>query len=174
MLEGAEMKGLSLQQPWASLISIDAKRIETRSWNTYYRGPIAIHASKTFRETRSLCFQGPFYSVLHVAGLVDIVRPGVLGVERLPCGAIVAVAELKHVGCIRHDRQGVYVGGNYRDGPHVDVSASELLFGNFTPGRFGWVLDKIVRLREPISCRGSLGLWDVPADVAAKIKEQLG
>ena len=39
------MKAISLLQPWATLVSIGAKRVETRSWRTDYRGPIAIHAS---------------------------------------------------------------------------------------------------------------------------------
>jgi len=41
------MKALSLWQPWASLIALDVKRIETRGWSTKYRGPLAIHAGKS-------------------------------------------------------------------------------------------------------------------------------
>ena len=40
-----EMKALSLRQPWASLIAEGRKTIETRTWRTRYRGPLAIHAS---------------------------------------------------------------------------------------------------------------------------------
>ncbi len=39
------MKALTLWQPWASLIAIGAKSIETRSWATPYRGRLAIHAA---------------------------------------------------------------------------------------------------------------------------------
>ena len=39
------MKVLSLRQPWASLIADGSKTIETRTWRTDYRGPLAIHAS---------------------------------------------------------------------------------------------------------------------------------
>lgn len=39
------MKALTLQQPWATLLATGRKRIETRSWKTSYRGPIAIHAA---------------------------------------------------------------------------------------------------------------------------------
>lgn len=35
------MKALTLTQPWATLVAIQAKRIETRSWGTDYRGWIA-------------------------------------------------------------------------------------------------------------------------------------
>ncbi len=33
------MKCISLIQPWATLIIHGAKRFETRSWRTPYRGP---------------------------------------------------------------------------------------------------------------------------------------
>lgn len=76
------IKALTLYQPWATLVAIGAKRIETRSWWTAYRGLLAIHASKTFGATnRALCHQEPFRSAL-LAG----------GVERLsdlPLGAVV-------------------------------------------------------------------------------------
>lgn len=39
------MKVLSLLQPWASLVVLGHKKIETRSWKTDYRGEILIHAS---------------------------------------------------------------------------------------------------------------------------------
>ena len=43
-----EMKALSLKQPWASLIAIGKKTIETRTWSTNYRGKLLIVSSKTF------------------------------------------------------------------------------------------------------------------------------
>ena len=42
----AEMRALSLWQPWASLIYDGRKTIETRHWEMLYRGPLAIHAAK--------------------------------------------------------------------------------------------------------------------------------
>lgn len=40
------MKAISLLEPWASLIKEKVKYIETRSWQTKYRGELYIHASK--------------------------------------------------------------------------------------------------------------------------------
>ena len=37
---GDDMKAPSLWQPWASAIAVGAKRVETRSWPTNYRGPL--------------------------------------------------------------------------------------------------------------------------------------
>lgn len=48
------MKALSIHQPWAWLIVNGYKTIENRSWNTKYRGPVLIHASKNVR-TRDYC-----------------------------------------------------------------------------------------------------------------------
>lgn len=39
---------LSVRQPWASFIVAGIKDVENRSWNTSLRGPVFIHASKTF------------------------------------------------------------------------------------------------------------------------------
>lgn len=44
------MKALTIRQPWAQLIAIGAKQIETRSWPTKHRGRIAIHAGMNQRN----------------------------------------------------------------------------------------------------------------------------
>lgn len=40
------MKVLSIRQPWAWLIVQGFKPVENRSWETLWRGPVAIHASQ--------------------------------------------------------------------------------------------------------------------------------
>lgn len=40
------MKALSIKQPWANLIAAGKKTIETRLWETDYRGPLLIVSSK--------------------------------------------------------------------------------------------------------------------------------
>lgn len=44
------MKAISIKQPWAGLIANGKKTIETRTWNTSYRGPLLICAGKTIDE----------------------------------------------------------------------------------------------------------------------------
>ncbi|MCI6265916.1 MAG: ASCH domain-containing protein, partial [Erysipelotrichaceae bacterium] len=39
------IKVLSLKEPFASLIKEGIKKVETRSWQTSYRGELYIHAS---------------------------------------------------------------------------------------------------------------------------------
>ena len=41
------MKALSVRQPWANLIADGVKTIETRTWNSNYRGDILILSSKS-------------------------------------------------------------------------------------------------------------------------------
>jgi hypothetical protein len=55
------MKALSVIQPWATLLVCGAKRLETRSWKTSYRGSLLIVASRKFPEDcRRLCSIEPF------------------------------------------------------------------------------------------------------------------
>ena len=42
---------------------------------------------------------------------------------------------------------------------------TEYQLGNFTVGRFGWVLENVKALETPIPCRGRLGLFNVALDV---------
>ena len=41
-----KIKAISLWQPWANLIAVGAKKYETRSWKTNYRGALLICASR--------------------------------------------------------------------------------------------------------------------------------
>ena len=40
-------KALSLKQPWANMICSGEKTIETRTWNTHYRGDLVICSSQS-------------------------------------------------------------------------------------------------------------------------------
>src|SRR6476620_4962366 len=90
------MKALTLTQPWATLIASGAKRVETRSWGTSYRGPVAIHAAKGLGPIggksglRAQCGTPPFdYYILQWRLKTKQID--------LPLGAIVAVANLASV-----------------------------------------------------------------------------
>jgi len=50
------MKAISIRQPWAELILQGRKTIELRTWQTHYRGRIAIHASQTVREEACVAY----------------------------------------------------------------------------------------------------------------------
>lgn len=44
------MKVLSVWEPYASLLAAGLKDVENRDWYTNHRGPLLIHASKTWEE----------------------------------------------------------------------------------------------------------------------------
>jgi hypothetical protein len=138
------MKAISMTQPWATLVAIGAKRIETRSWQTRYRGPLAIHASKGFpRDAIELALEEPFRSTL--------ARAGVKRLADLPRGAVIATARLVECRSTTPDM----IDGSWVDG----LSDLEDAFGDYTPGRYGLVLADVVPLPEPIPARGALSLW---------------
>lgn len=163
------MKALSFTQPWASLVAIGAKQIETRSWNTTHRGLIAIHAARDFKpDAQELCATEPFRSTLLEARakLPNFHQNPKTGqVSGLPLGAVVAVGVLAEVrrmvegyaGVLKMEtldpRSGIV---NYRDLP----DGPEREFGYYAAGRYAFVLRDVAMLREPIPARGALGLWD--------------
>ena len=158
------MKGLSLTQPWATLVAIKAKRIETRSWSTNYRGVVAIHAAKGMpRQAQEICFDEPFFSSLEAAGdwVPDVELPAPRK-PNLPFGTIIAVADLWDCRSIDACRR------------WVPTDERELAFGDYTEGRWMWFLCKIRQLSTQIPCRGALGLWSVSAEVILQINAQLG
>jgi hypothetical protein len=40
------------------------------------------------------------------------------------------------------------------------LSEQEIAFGDYTPGRYAWILDNIQCLPEPVWCPGHQGLWE--------------
>lgn len=135
------MKALTLTQPWATLVAIGAKRIETRSWSTAYRGPLAIHAAKGMpREAIGFCFTPLFTDALLRAGYRFPRRD-------LPFGAVVAIVRL--VGTRRTEDVAPQLAGT-----------KELTFGDYTPGRYAWFFEYDGPLALPVAATGHLGLWE--------------
>ena len=171
------MKAITLWQPWASLLACGAKRYETRSWSTSYRGPIAIHAGK-------VCY-GPYACELPIGftdAAVNAFWPGqtdpcaiVDNWDELPRGAVIATADLVNCWYIV-----------YHPGPNVDVAKhipigaesmtldrhapdfgayfvpteQEMLFGDWTPGRYAWEFSNMKMLNEPIPAKGGQRIWN--------------
>lgn len=48
------------------------------------------------------------------------------------------------------------------------ISEQEQAFGDFSEGRFGFVLKNIRKLDVPIPAKGSLGLWEFPLEVTIR------
>jgi hypothetical protein len=132
----AQMKALTLWQPYASLVTIAAKRVETRSWQTDYRGPLAIHASAEEAHLH-LALDEPFRSLLLAAGLDP---------ADLPLGRIVATCFLSAIMPINAEM------------PYL--TPQEFSLGDYSLGRFAWFLAEQRRLVDPIPAKGMQRLWD--------------
>lgn len=151
------MKALTLTQPWASLVAIGAKAIETRGWQTKHRGELAIHAAKGFpRWAQDACYEEPFFSVLRGRlGAPDF------DVSYLPLGAVVAVVELVDVVPTDHPTL-----------QHT-LTADEAAFGDYAEGRHAWLLRYPRRLVDPIPARGFQHLWNASDELAAAVRAEI-
>ena len=135
------MKTITLWQPWASLIATGAKKIETRSWPTKYRGLLAIHASASAPSwVKKLRFIEPYRSVLYKHNLL-------LSADKWPFGKVVATCNL--VDCVEITNQ-------FIDG----LTEQEKAFGDYTPGRYAWILEDVKKLDPPVPAKGKQGLWN--------------
>jgi hypothetical protein len=148
------VKALVLHQPWASLMALGSKTIETRGWRTHYRGDIAICASArhcwhelgdvanpVFRE--ALCRMLPFDKVLCVVELYDCVPTEILTAK----------------------------GRDDKSVPRMNLLESP--FGNFNPGRYGWLTRNLRTLPHPVPVRGFQRIFNLREDIASGIKVQL-
>lgn len=159
------MKTISLWNPWAHLVVVGAKRYETRSWPTRYRGPVAIHAAKKWTgELQRLVATTPFRywwedepftakgcgEIIGVVNLVDCVPA-----ESVP-------AELARL----NDRKGISNEALLRN-------LEQICFGDFTAGRWAWKLEQPRRLKKFVKTRGFQGFWNLPDGVEFMVNEEL-
>jgi hypothetical protein len=156
------MKALTLTQPWAALVVIGAKAIETRDWWTSFRGQILITASKKWPvDCKQLCLTPPFSTALGVneGGLVP----------DLPLGYALGVVDL--VECFKFDAE---TERKIRRRSELGtLPPFEADFGDYSAGRSGFVFKNERLLPDPVPCKGALGLWDVPADLEHAVLKQL-
>lgn len=149
------MKALTLTQPWATLVAIGAKRIETRSWPTSFRGQIAIHAAKSFPgSAKDMCTARFFCRVLGWPEAPpqltqEWIDDNSRRIKSLPVGCVLATAML--VNCIETSLIRRYVS---------PFTEQEEGFGDYTPGRFGFLLENVIQLAAPVPAKGALGLWE--------------
>ena len=136
------MKALSVRAPWWWFILHGGKDIENRNWATRVRGRVAIHASKWWTiEDISLDFETAC-RIAQLAFPADALRANAI-YQRDARGCIVGTVEI--VDC-------------------VAVSDSPWFCGEF-----GFVLRNPIAFEKPIPCRGSLGFFDLPVDVEARL-----
>lgn len=169
------MKALTLWQPWASLVALGVKSIETRSWSTPYRGQLAIHAAKTRPKTYAMQV-GDYRCVPLNDGRWSLVHAGSGHVAILPFGQVLAIATLADVVPIDGPNEAGHlrfvcpdIGGGltryvfadpWRQPALEEDVTDQRPYGDYSePGRFAWILDDVRPLAEPVTARGRQQLW---------------
>jgi activating signal cointegrator 1 len=158
------MKVLSLLQPWASLVvtahpnvcivgpngkeARGIKQWETRSWQP--KDPtlievlktegFLIHASKAWKnDQKQLYYQWPFTEYSENLNLAF--------------GCI--------IGHVKLDQ--IWSSDKWVSNTSVSESEGiqeEYYFGDYSPGRFAWLLRSPILFKEPIPAAGALGFWN--------------
>lgn len=140
------MKVLTLRQPYATLVVIGEKKIETRGFAASHRGPILIHSSSNMTEhEKKLCKTEPFKTALK-------------GVDVLHLGCIIGKVDIINVSPTVFYRQcsksiPLNEGKKYSRNDWL----KEFRFGNYSAGRFGWLLKDHVAFKHHIHFSGGVG-----------------
>lgn len=147
----AEMRALSIRQPWAWAITCAGKTVENRSRGTRYRGLLAIHAGKTVHRED-----------LEDPRILEAIASRGFEIEEGPArlGAVVGAAEI--TGCHLSPDFGGTCG-----------ATRPLCSPWAVRDQYHWQIASARPLPEPIPCRGALGLWRLPEDVERAVREQL-
>lgn len=169
------MRVLTLWEPWATFMALEGKGIESRSWATPYRGPIAIQAAKITSEIDGAA------DAWEEAGFDPATLPGD---GAWPLGSIISVGEL--VDCFRVKRilsptgadglpleNGLPVDVEDDQGTRRAVRWADWRLGDLRPGRVGWLTRGMRRLRAPVPVRGHQGLWELDETTERAVLAQL-
>lgn len=93
-------KVLSVRQPFAWLLAIGEKDVENRTWDTAYRGPILIHAGKSYHEG--------YKDIRHLLEDDGFALP-----DKMERGGIVGVATITDMITRRRHRRDYWFEGPY-------------------------------------------------------------
>ena len=129
------MKVLSLTEPYATLIRNGKKKVETRSWKTSYRGELYIHASSTKipKETKENI------------ELMNLVKDNDMNYGNIIC-------KCNLVNCVKMTTE--YVEDIRKN------NYQEYICGEYSEGRYAWILENIEILDKPINVKGHLSIWN--------------
>lgn len=145
------MKAISLWQPWASAMAAGAKRNETRSWPSSYRGELAICSAKR-KPTPEEVGEGDTYRAAMA----------------LPYGFVLCVVDM--FDCVPTARFCTQTAGA---GDFIVLDGAEAELGDYSQGRFAWRTRSCRRLLNPVPVVGRQGLFNLPPDVEALVRKEM-
>lgn len=136
------MKALTLWQPWATLIAHGIKTVETRSWPICAPvDQLAIHAAKRPMTRDDEAWLRRELTDRYSREFADVLARQ----ARMMRGVVVAVCAVEV--CL--------------PGPAVlKAMPDQAPWGDFTAGRWAWVLKDITPVDPPVPATGRQGLWD--------------
>ena len=149
------MYAITLHQPWASLIALGIKTVETRSWPAPERligQTVAIHAGKKIVRQPGCLVEREL-----------LVRLGGDWRRAISSGVVVATATLAgeaRVSCSNP------AGGYAVHDPSTEVGCAVGAertpvdpWGDFSPGRWLWFLTDVRALPDPVPAIGRQSFW---------------
>lgn len=164
------MRALTIRQPWAWAVICGGKDVENRAANfpAGYRGWVAVHAG--LKDDLSGLSHPAVVAALRKVGVIDSRESACFSAA--PRGAVVGAARVVGAHLIT---------GELADGRQCSQSVPEVV-GAYRARCSPWAdpfsvwhveLADAVALPVPVPCRGQLGLWTLPPDVEAQVREQV-
>lgn len=154
-----EARAITLWQPWASLVALGLKAVETRGRPTSWRGPLVIHAARRWdRDQVEIWVE----LGIRLADLVGADDPRVVEFRAAepPRNAALAVTRV--------------VATHFAAAFARSLPEREVILGDYSSDRRAWVLGEVYRLRHRVPCRGAQGLWMLPRRVLHLVARQMG
>ena len=149
------MYAITLHQPWATLIALGLKKVETRSWPAPERilgQVIAIHAGKRVVRRPGDRIEQELQN-----------RLGEDWIRTIPAGAVLATATLAGMARVKYvDPMTGHAVHDVRTemGCAVGVARTHIdPWGDFSPSRWLWFLADVKALPEPVPAVGRQSFW---------------
>ena len=146
------MKAITLYQPWATLVALGIKNIETRSWRPPYAligQRIAIHAGARRPTSRDM-------EVLRwLDGRDDLPPDG----DAYPLRCIVATVQMVSAWqVVKLTHGGTMAVASDWAGQTLYFPVDP--YGDFSVGRWLWELEDVERLDSPVFTTGKQRFWE--------------
>jgi hypothetical protein len=156
-------KALTIHQPESWLVACGYQRVANRSWDTDYRGLVAIHAGvhrnhspeETIELMTALGHEPINYALQSKQHKAN---------ELLHYGCVIGVVEL--LDCLLYDQIEAL---DQMQPPQP----GQLPLEAFAEGPICWRFGQAVLLPKPVKRRGNLRLWTLDDATAAKVASQL-
>lgn len=141
------MKAITIYQPFAFAIVAGLKKYETRPRRTNIRGRIAVHASiKDPWKTGILKDMDEMRAIARILSEYRAAHGGPRIPPQLEFGVIMGTVEITDCKPVEQVIE--------------TLTAQERILGDYTPGRYAWILKNPVLFSRPIPAHGKQGWWN--------------